>query len=368
MSQIVGDRKYADYLSSQLAAVTASASQSACATEMECLVPSPKQNGDGSLDRAGWYPYYAGYSPGFVRAVLHRCNLGTEAVVLDPWNGAGTTTQVANDLGYGTVGFDLNPAMVLVARARLLEQHQIPSLRQVLDDILQAAKSYRKRTYNSDDPLGLWLTVDSVREVRHFERAIRHVLVTETGTGQIEIDKIDTRSSFAYLLLFRALRHSLTAFKASNPAWLKTAKCERELISITQANIRELFCRYFSLLLDPCDMDLFRASETAESKRNAATIEVADSVHLPLGSDAADIVISSPPYCTRIDYAVATSVELAVLGFDPRGSLKALRNRMIGTSTIRPVPPAREERWGATCNRLLDSIFQHRSKASKSYY
>ena len=28
-----------------------------------------------------------------------------------------------------------------------------------------------------------------------------------------------------------------------------------------------------------------------------------------------DAVIGSPPYCTRIDYVIATSIELAILGF-----------------------------------------------------
>ena len=36
-------------------------------------------------------------------------------LVCDPWNGAGTTTQVARDLGYSAAGFDLNPVMVVVA-------------------------------------------------------------------------------------------------------------------------------------------------------------------------------------------------------------------------------------------------------------
>ncbi|WP_410712175.1 DNA methyltransferase [Bradyrhizobium sp. BEA-2-5] len=40
-------------------------------------------------------------------------------VVLDPWNGSGTTTSVANGAGLTAVGIDINPAMAVVAKARL---------------------------------------------------------------------------------------------------------------------------------------------------------------------------------------------------------------------------------------------------------
>jgi SAM-dependent methyltransferase len=332
---------------------------------MECLVPSPKQNGGGFGGRAGWYPYYAGYSATFVRSVLNQRKPAADALVLDPWNGAGTTTQVANDLGYDTFGFDLNPAMALVARARLLDQGGIPNLRQSLASIGRAANSYRTRTYIPNDPLGLWLSPDTVREVRHIERAIRHVFEVDGATGRPEIDYLGDYASFAYLAMFRTLRSSLSGFKASNPAWLKTAKSASELVTLGGKELMAAFTRYFLSMLDAYDYDQFKSSR---ERRNSVKIEVADSVRAPLASHTADIVISSPPYCTRIDYAVATSVELAVLGLDPRGSLKELRDRMIGTSTIRASPLEKDDRWGETCNALLGKIADHSSKASKSYY
>ena len=40
--------------------------------------------------------------------------------MLDPWNGSGTTTYAAAQLGHSSIWLDLNPVMVIVARARLL--------------------------------------------------------------------------------------------------------------------------------------------------------------------------------------------------------------------------------------------------------
>ena len=66
-----------------------------------------------------WYRYYAGYSAGFVEKALKEWAATTE-LVLDPWNGTGTTTVVAASKNVPAIGFDVNPALVVVSRARLL--------------------------------------------------------------------------------------------------------------------------------------------------------------------------------------------------------------------------------------------------------
>lgn len=66
-----------------------------------------------------WYPYYAGYSASFVEQALEEV-AGTAKLVLDPWNGTGTPTVVAANKNVSAIGFDVNPALVVVARARLL--------------------------------------------------------------------------------------------------------------------------------------------------------------------------------------------------------------------------------------------------------
>jgi hypothetical protein len=40
------------------------------------------------------------------------------APVLGPWNGTGTTTVVAASKNVPAIGFDVNPALVVVSRAR----------------------------------------------------------------------------------------------------------------------------------------------------------------------------------------------------------------------------------------------------------
>ena len=99
-----------------------------------------------------------------------------------------------------------------------------------------------------------------------------------------------------------------------------------------------------------------------------AHVAVASSDAIPIHNGSVDLILSSPPYCTRIDYAVATMPELAVLGYELHGSFQELRRKLIGTSTVPTSLPEPLPSWGVTCNTFLEKLIHHKSKASKSYY
>jgi DNA modification methylase len=65
-----------------------------------------------------WYNYYAGYSHTFTKAIIETCELNKDSVILDPWNGAGTSTLVASMSGYHSIGVDLNPVMKVISTAK----------------------------------------------------------------------------------------------------------------------------------------------------------------------------------------------------------------------------------------------------------
>jgi len=102
--------------------------------------------------------------------------------------------------------------------------------------------------------------------------------------------------------------------------------------------------------------------------RRDCHLGIAPSHSLPIVDSEVDVVVASPPYCTRIDYAVATRVELALLGVGTNGQMRSLRDAMTGTSTIRPNVPDQKPQWGSTCHKLLKAVVRHDSKASRSYY
>ncbi|MCY1367748.1 hypothetical protein D9M69_546940 [compost metagenome] len=88
-----------------------------------------------------------------------------------------------------------------------------------------------------------------------------------------------------------------------------------------------------------------------------------------MDSGSVDAVVTSPPYCTRLDYARTTMPELLVLETLGLSVYKDVRNRLMGASTVRRGnSDLLRSQWGGECNRFLEKIYLHPSKASKTYY
>ena len=98
----------------------------------------------------------------------------------------------------------------------------------------------------------------------------------------------------------------------------------------------------------------------------ATRISTGDSRDLPLNDDSVEAVVSSPPYCTRIDYGISMRPELAVLRFSNE-DMATLRNQMVGTPTMtdESMDP---NNLGDLATGFLDQVKGHSSQASSTYY
>jgi hypothetical protein len=116
--------------------------------------------------------------------------------------------------------------------------------------------------------------------------------------------------------------------------------------------------------------DLAATRAAGRAVRWSGLIATADARVLPLGEAHVDLVLTSPPYCTRIDYVVSSSFELAALGVGRNSpEFKAHRLASMGTPLARKGPPPEiPSEWPPGVRKLLGSIRAHPSKASQSYY
>ena len=328
------------------------------------VIENPKRPPVAAQGRDGWYPYYAGFSGAFARRLIQSTGLRQGSTFLDPWNGSGTSTAAAVASGYRAMGFDLNPVMAVVAKARLLPNIDAPSIAPLLSEITK--KSARQHINAEEDPLLTWFVPSAATEIRSIERAIHVILVCADRTSK-SVDAASDMSSIAsffYLALFRTVRSLLGRFKASNPTWVTRPATLQSRIRPRAAEISRIFRRQVSAM---------SASIIAEPRGShlanvGCTVGVSSSENLPIRANSVDLVLSSPPYCTRIDYGVATSPELAVLGLKMGAQLRELRGSLIGTPTIRDSPELPDSTWGPCCNAFLKQVARHPSKAAKSYY
>ena len=139
--------------------------------------------------------------------MLKRASLPAGAVVLDPWNGSGTTTYTAAHLGLSSIGLEINPAMAVVAKARLLHSSEADMLRPLAREIVADARANREQV-GQTDPLTHWFRPTTAGSLRSLERSIRKHLVgpqTLSATGA-HIEHLSKVAAMYYVALFAVSR------------------------------------------------------------------------------------------------------------------------------------------------------------------
>lgn len=324
---------------------------------------NPKQNSRSRLCRTSWYPYYAGYSVDFVDSILNHLQLKPDSTILDPWNGSGTTTYAAARNGYSAIGFDLNPVMVIAAKAMFVEQAK-GSLVAIGQKIICDAAKEIQSVGHELDPLDAWFAPSATLRIRTLESAIQSNLVDIESQRfrlvQSDVHNLSPLCCFFYVALFRSVRELLTPLRASNPTWIRLPETTRNRLRPSLSSITNIFSRNIK------EMD--EAIRSADPAIANVRFDISCSTALALKGKSIDCVITSPPYCTRIDYAVATRPELYVLGIGPKTGFSELRRGLLGSTAVSPISDEARAGLGETCDRVLSRIFSHDSVASKSYY
>ena len=250
-----------------------------------------------------WYRYYAGYSAGFVEKALKEW-AATAELLLDPWNGTGTTTVVAASKNVPAIGFDVNPALVVVSRARLLGAGVWASIEPLGEDVV----AHTATVELDDDPLRFWFSQQAVGSIRGLQQSM-HRLLVDGGTASQPVYEgasgMSTLAAFFYTVLFRTVRVLIAPRAGTNPTWWKRVE-EADRLDPSREEIMTQFRASAAELAAGLHRDNYDGGVDIR-------VGLGDSRRLPLKDDAVDAAVSSPPYCTRIDYTAATRIELAIL-------------------------------------------------------
>jgi DNA modification methylase len=332
------------------------------------VIENPKQNNRKHVGRTSLYPYYAGFSQSFANSILASAKLSKNAKVLDLWNGSGTTTTAAIHIGYNTQGYDLNPVMIIAAKACMLNTREKSSLWPIAVEIMSKASKDNSLNVDDEDPLCTWMSPLSVTTIRKIEKALQTLLIDSEQyqllIARNNFNSLSDIAAFFYTALFRCVRKLVSVFFASNPTWVKKPK----LLSSRVSPEKNFIIDGFGIEVKKMIQAIENESLAILNSIGQGLIEVASSESLPIDNKSIDFILTSPPYCTRIDYAVATMPELALIGYKLNTDFKSLRKKLIGTSTVSSSCISPLNSWGETCNKFLEGVANHESKASKTYY
>ena len=297
-------------------------------------VLSPKRPRVDTAGMADVFPYYAGFSFEWAQRLIEDEANGRPLVVLDPWNGSGTTTLAAQANGLMSIGVDLNPIASVVAQLRV----QVGRCAQICSPPPTTSIS------PSSDPLSAWLNEETAARARQWVDSL-------AGMSR-------ESSALALVAMFRVIRRITKSFEGSNPTWVKTASNSDSLIWVSDSELDR------SMIEEQKHISSRLRSEDYGKSR--ALLLTASSSALPIADSSVDVILTSPPYMTRIDYAVAYARELAIMGHDISKD-RTLRQALMGTTLIRQGATA-EPTYGQLASDLVDAVSRHPSKASSGYY
>jgi len=330
----------------------------------------------GECERAGvyaWHPYYAGYAEQFVADVLSVLAEPGD-LVLDPWNGSGTTTLVAQRKGFRSIGVEINPVMMLHAQAKnlcfprladglLTQAHDLVAIaRQFVDEGTAGPAGDRERGLTEwvhDEPLTALLALRYAIRSRITDVPAPSFVGDIIGQEAKNSRHPSKEKAFFFSALFQVLREVGRFSRGSNPTWLVP---DDQVTSTPTEAVFALFLEITRSMVDDLEMAVWGADKIADY-----WVIVGDSKRLLLKDASVELIITSPPYCTRIDYAFSTKPELLLLGNNESG-VDALRRATMGAPVIVDKSITQQEVWGPICNDFLDAVAEHASKSSQSYY
>jgi hypothetical protein len=161
---------------------------------------------------------------------------------------------------------------------------------------------------------------------------------------------------FARGLLVKAARDIVRPSLGSNPTWPKPPLRRRA------RDVHAILCETGGSMVQDLEQMY------PQLKSHDLAIRMGDARKLPLEDGAADAVLTSPPYLSRIDYVRATLPELLVLGWDSDMKVRQLRTSIMGGVLTARQAEVDPDTLGPKLRGVLTSIKTHESKASESYY
>jgi DNA modification methylase len=262
-----------------------------------------------------WYDYVQGFEPELVARKVREHIPGGNGVVLDPFCGSGTTLISAQFLGHQAIGVDANPLMCLVSEAKTTWDAPLGQLRNRAVELLSALEARLRDDPDDGVPacaipmksFNKWFLPGVLREVIVARELLMHLPPTDRRVKSL------LRMAYA-----KAMFESAQVSMCPGITFVKKPK----------PPLRITLSRKLSTVAS--DLQLLRSLDLHE--RPKARVHLGDARHLgeQVASGMVDLIFTSPPYPTDIEYTRQTRAELYFLDFiETMDDVRAIKKRMV---------------------------------------
>lgn len=279
----------------------------------------------------GIHAYKGKFYPQLAKALMNISGVSPGHRILDPFCGSGTVLLEASLGGFDSVGFDINPIAVAIARAKtaavhadaVYRDHLLGKFEQRMGEYIEGKQATASLPYEKEvsAEIASWFpasVIPMLAQVAH------EIMIVPDNTTQ-ELLRVFLSS------IVRSVSHQeprdLRIRRRAEP--LKTAPVY-DLMAARTREVRERL-RHFA-----------RVSNYAPTTLGRADVLMADasSRHEFFGGDALhagtiDLVVTSPPYATALPYIDTDRLSLLLCCGLNTAARRDIENRLIGTREIR---------------------------------
>jgi len=260
--------------------------------------------------RHRWFNYKEGFSPVLVEKLFNEYKLQKDAIICDPFCGAGTTLTVAKARGMASIGFEVNPFAAFITRIKTADysSDDISKFQNVVEGVNSI-----NQTKKIDLPENEYIC-------RMFESEMMQTqLHIKSYISQLDESKERDLLFFAWLCtlekcsLYRKAGNGLKIKK--NPPTYE----EGQSLGFVYRLIRD---KASAMIEDYSNDDNGPIPTLYE--------ESATELRTKVGNDKLDLVLFSPPYANCFDYTKIYYLELWFGGFiDSRKEQKKIRMKSV---------------------------------------
>ena len=278
--------------------------------------------GDGIF---GWYHYIQDFTGQFALDWLKQlCKPGDK--IWEPFSGSGTTLVAAKLLGCNSIGYDISPFMVDVARVKTDWSLDTSDIEQELYSVLNQLSTSQA----SEPEIGLRIQWD---EYDHQINANKSLYLSDKKLSKWIAPRVAVR--------FQELLKAVEEIKNSQVKRFLRLAAASILIPASNMTFRPNICYETRPHIDYPVVQSFKEralgmisdyrSLTADEYSASTKVSIGDARYI--GPQTADLIFTSPPYPNDMEYVHQTRLELLLLEYiNSTKELTKLKKKMISSS------------------------------------
>jgi DNA modification methylase len=239
----------------------------------------------------GWYRYKEGFSLDLVKRLIKENSTSETGLILDPFSGSGSTLLGANEIGFSSVGFEVNPFSYFLSKVKLTsyDESDIEQFKEIYPTILNRE--------NTEFELPKLSFSDKV-----FNESVRKKLMTVKNNLVQMQTEINNEKVFDLLKLgWLACVEELSEYRKAGNG-LKKRKLKNPRI-LEEEDVYYILDHHYSIMY----RDIKNKEELGSNKViNDSCLNMREYI----SDNSVSGIIFSPPYANCFDYTEIYKLEL----------------------------------------------------------